>query len=68
MIQEFENIPKVRNAFFIQVSFTDVKEVCKREARDWLNQYGDVLMKIGNNELVQIKEEIERFREKLKSE
>jgi dynein heavy chain len=66
MIQEFDEMPKERNAFFISEYFGNVIEGFKGQAKDWLDKHGNVLKTLGVKELDGIKKEIEDYRDKLK--
>lgn len=68
MIQEFEEIPVYRNAFFIQVNFAKVISKFKNEAHEWLEKHGKVLRTLGLRELQSIQQEISVFKEKLAEE
>lgn len=65
MINEFEEIPVYRNAFFIQVNFGKVISKFKNEAQEWLDKHGKVLKVLGERELLQIKNEVLDYRERL---
>lgn len=66
MIQEFDEMPKERNAFFISEYFGGVIEGFKGQAKEWLDKHGNVLKTLGFKELEGIKKEIEDYREKLR--
>lgn len=68
MIQELEDMPKERNAFFIQVQFVSVINAFKQQAKDWLDKYGNVVKQLGLRELQALKNEMEEYREKLRHE
>jgi hypothetical protein len=42
-MQDLDDMPKERNAFFIQVSFNKVIDVFKMETKKWIEKYGNVL-------------------------
>lgn len=65
---EYDEMPKERNAFFISVSFNNVIESFKSQAKDWLDRHGAILKIMGERELIQIKKEIEDYHEKLREE
>ena len=66
MIQEFDEMPKERNAFFISEYFGNVIEGFKGQAKEWLDKHGNVLKTLGFKELEGIKKEIEDYRDKLR--
>ena len=68
MIQEFDEMPKERNAFFISEYFGNVIEAFKGQAKEWLDKHGNVLKSLGMKELEGIKQEVESHREKLRQE
>lgn len=59
MIQDFDSMPRERNAFFISVHFGNVINSFKNQAKEWLDKHGNVLKQLGLKELEQIKETIE---------
>jgi dynein heavy chain, axonemal len=68
MISEFDEMPSERNAFFLSVSFSSVIDAFKNQAKEWLDKHGSVLKTMGERELLQIRREIEDYKEKLKEE
>lgn len=67
-VQNYDDKPKERNAFFITVSFHSVIDAFKAQAKAWLDAYGNVLRTLGERELTAIKEEIDAFYVQIKSE
>lgn len=66
MIQEFDEMPKERNAYFICEQFGTVLEQFKDKAKSWLDRYGNVLKELGMKGLKQIKADIDVCKDKLK--
>ena len=50
-VQNYDDKPKERNAFFITVSFHSVIDAFKNQAKAWLDAYGNVLRTLGDREL-----------------
>jgi len=50
MMNEYDEMPRERNAFYVQIYFGKVIQALQRQAKEWLNKYGKVLSSMGEKE------------------
>lgn len=68
MMNEYDEMPRERNAFYVQIYFGKVIEALQRQAKEWLNKYGKVLSSMGEKEYSTILEEIDEYKLMLKND
>ena len=62
MMNEYDEMPRERNAFYVQIYFGKVIEALQRQAKEWLNKYGKVVSSMSEKEYTSILEEIDEYK------